>query len=78
MDVALIGVLEPPGPRAAARGYLYNAPEVAHALALVARGESYRRAASRIRDHSGRVGWRLAGAGGRRRGSPTGQLVAMG
>ncbi|MGD9570694.1 MAG: hypothetical protein AB7V62_02260 [Thermoleophilia bacterium] len=62
--------------QAGPRGYLYDAREVAHALALVARGESYRRTAMRVRDHSRRSGWRVAGTSGRRRGEATGQLVA--
>ena len=61
--------------QAGPRGYLYDAREVAHALALVAGGMSYRRTALSVRDADRKAEWNHV-AGAVKRADATGQLVA--
>ena len=73
--------LEPWQGQAGARKYAYNARDVAHGLALVADGESYRRAAAKARTFArrqrGSVGYYYHhGVRRVRRGDRDGQLVA--
>lgn len=67
--------------QAGARAYAYNARDIAHGLLLVARGDSYRRAAAATRANArrqrGSVGfYRRHGVRRVRRGDLDGQLVA--
>lgn len=69
--------LDPWEGQAGARTYLFSAREVGHALALLARGESYRRAAADTRQRAGRELAEADVSGfGLRRPNLDGQLVA--
>jgi hypothetical protein len=68
--------LDPWEGQAGARTYLDSAREIAHGLASVARGDSYRRAAAGVRQLDRKAGTRWRRARGRRRGQINGQLVA--
>jgi hypothetical protein len=69
--------LEPWEGQAGAREYWFSALEVGHALALVANGESYRRAGQAARRRAKRLRDDLTGWGGRERDpNLDGQLVA--